>query len=97
MVNFQPLSTVEDDDVQVNCSECNSKAVIHSRHDKDPKVADLYCSCKNPLCGHTFVMNLSFSHSLSPSANQSKTLMLDMLRNMSQQEQLDLINQAQVQ
>jgi predicted RNA-binding Zn-ribbon protein involved in translation (DUF1610 family) len=95
MLECQPVLTVEDNDVQVICTECGSKSIIHSRAEKDVKVSDLYCSCKNPICGHTFVMTLSFSHSLSPSANQSKRLMLDVLRGMPKQEQMELLQQAQ--
>jgi Ogr/Delta-like zinc finger len=96
MIKSPAYSTAEEDDVQINCIECGSKAVIGSRAEKDPKVIDLYCSCKNPICGHTFVSTLSFSHTLSPSANQSKALMLEMFQQMPKAEQLELLNQARV-
>lgn len=35
---------------------------------KAPKLSDVYCYCSNVECGHTFVMNVSFSHTISPSA-----------------------------
>lgn len=81
-------------DVQVTCTECGGKAVIQSRAVKDPKVSDLYCSCKDPLCGHSFVMTLSYSHTLSPSARQADRLLVDLLRKMPRHQQLQLLEQA---
>ena len=83
--------------VQINCIECGSKAIINSRADKDIKVIDLYCSCKDPLCGHTFVSTLSFSHTLSPSAKQSDKMIMDFLRSMPKDKQLNLLKQASIQ
>ncbi|WP_413481714.1 ogr/Delta-like zinc finger family protein [Serratia proteamaculans] len=31
-------------------------------------LADVYCTCSNPECGHRFVANVMFSHTLCPSA-----------------------------
>ena len=66
--------------MQINCSECGGKAIIHSRKQLDVKMSQLYCSCKSPECGHTFVMDLSFSHTLSPSGKQAQTMVVDLLR-----------------
>lgn len=79
----------------VKCIECGGKAVIHSRHEKHIKMSDLYCSCKDPLCGASFVMNLSYSRMLSPSARQSKTMIADLLRMLPKQEQIELLQAAQ--
>ncbi|EPH3180266.1 ogr/Delta-like zinc finger family protein [Citrobacter braakii] len=35
---------------------------------KHPQLYDVYCYCSNVECGHSFVMNVAFSHSVSPSA-----------------------------
>jgi Ogr/Delta-like zinc finger len=40
----------------------------------------LYCSCRNPECGHTCVMDLSFSHTLSPSALDLPPKLRDQVR-----------------
>lgn len=80
--------------MQIICTECHGKAVIHSRAVKDPKVSDLYCSCKNPECGHTFVMTLAYSHTLSPSGKQASTMLLELFRSMPKAEQLQLLQQA---
>lgn len=79
--------------MQVDCPECYGTAIIHSRKQLDIKMSKLYCSCKNPLCGHTFVMDLSFSHTLSPSGKQADNLILNMLKAMPI-EQRELLIQA---
>lgn len=79
--------------MQIDCKECGGTAIIHSRKKLDTKVSQLYCSCKNPVCGHTFVMDLVFSHSLSPSSKQAHNLVLDFLRALPDSErQLMLSN-----
>lgn len=35
---------------------------------KHKMFADVYCTCSNPECGHRFVANVTFSHTLCPSA-----------------------------
>jgi hypothetical protein len=80
-------------DMQIDCKECGGTAIIHSRKKLDIKVSQLYCSCKNPECGHTFVMDLCFSHSLSPSSRQTQNMVLDFLRALPDNErQLMLAN-----
>ncbi len=54
--------------VRVYCNRCGSVARIESSSQEVETYKKLYCGCKNPECGHTFVMDLSFSHTLSPSA-----------------------------
>ncbi len=69
-----------DEAMQINCTECGEKSIIHSSKRLDAKMSQLYCSCKNPICGHTFVMDLCFSHTLSPSAKQHKDVVVNFLR-----------------
>lgn len=66
--------------MQINCTECGDKSIIHSSKRLDAKMSQLYCSCKNPLCGHTFVMDLCYSHTLSPSAKQHTAVVVNFLR-----------------
>lgn len=87
-------SILGDEAMQVDCAECGGKAIIQSRRRFDVKVSHLYCSCKNPECGHTFVMNLSFSHTLSPSGSQARQLMMDFIRALPDAERRQLIAQA---
>ncbi|MDU4897373.1 MAG: ogr/Delta-like zinc finger family protein, partial [Haemophilus parainfluenzae] len=35
---------------------CNLLIGLHSEFTR------YYCACKNPLCGHRFVMNMEFGH-----------------------------------
>ncbi|EPQ4021683.1 ogr/Delta-like zinc finger family protein, partial [Proteus mirabilis] len=51
----------------IYCPECGEKAMIKKSNRKHKELTDLYCACRDPLCGHTFVLNLTFSHTLSPS------------------------------
>ncbi|WP_417762194.1 ogr/Delta-like zinc finger family protein [Shewanella sp.] len=57
--------------MRVLCPVCGSKAIIGKTNRLSIQVSDLYCSCGDPECGHTFVMNLSYSHTISPAAKQS--------------------------
>lgn len=43
-------------------------SVNSEQHKPPPKLLDVYCYCSNVECGHTLVMNVSFSHTISPSA-----------------------------
>ena len=79
--------------VQINCKECGGKATINARKTLDVKVSQLYCSCKDAECGHTFVMDLCYSHSLSPSSRQAKNMVIDFMRALPEAErQLMLAN-----
>ncbi|WP_140920270.1 ogr/Delta-like zinc finger family protein [Limnobaculum xujianqingii] len=54
--------------MKVFCPACKSKATIKKTNRKHDEIADIYCACNDVECGHTFVMNLTFSHTISPSA-----------------------------
>lgn len=84
-----------DSEMLIRCVECGGKAIIQSRHEKHIKISDLYCSCKDPQCGASFVMNLSYSRMLSPSARQSKAVIADLLRMLPRNEQIALLEAAQ--
>lgn len=77
--------------MQIDCIECGNKATIYSRRKLDVKVSQLYCSCKDPECGHTFVMDLSFSRTLSPSGQQTQQMMINMLRALPDAERRQLL------
>ncbi|WP_368912689.1 ogr/Delta-like zinc finger family protein [Proteus mirabilis] len=70
----------------IYCPECGEKAMIKKSNRKHKELTDLYCSCRDPLCGHTFVLNLTFSHTLSPSAKKQDALLLAMIKNLSPQQ-----------
>ncbi|HAS89845.1 MAG TPA: transcriptional regulator [Desulfovibrio sp.] len=54
--------------VKVVCIKCGSVGRIESSSQEGETVKKLYCSCKNPRCGHTWADELSYSHTISPSA-----------------------------
>lgn len=63
--------------MRVDCS-CGAKAVVSrsERNKQNPNAAELYCSCKKPECGHSFVASLGFKHSLNLPASASAGLSL---------------------
>lgn len=78
--------------MQINCIKCGSKSVITSRKEVDPKLVQLYCACKNvEHCGHTFVMDLAFRHTISPSALDRRAMLLDLLQAMPATERRELM------
>lgn len=79
---------------KINCPECGSPANIRKSDWKDKKLADLYCACSEVECGHTFVFNATFSHSLSPSGltgNKLVKFLIDQLKPSEKQLALELL------
>ncbi|MGJ3287350.1 ogr/Delta-like zinc finger family protein [Klebsiella michiganensis] len=79
---------------KIKCPECGSPAIIRKSDWKDKKLADLYCACTEVECGHTFVFNAQFSHTLSPSGltgNKLVKALLDRLKPDERQLALDLL------
>lgn len=66
--------------MQIDCPQCGNKAIIYSRKKLDPKISTLYCGCKNPECAHSFVMDLSFSHSISPGKLEKQSAAINYIR-----------------
>ncbi|TDN60654.1 ogr/Delta-like zinc finger family protein [Scandinavium goeteborgense] len=54
--------------MKMYCPTCKAAATIGKTNRKHPQIYDVYCYCSNSECGHSFVMNVTFSHSISPSA-----------------------------
>ena len=79
---------------KIICPECNGNSTIKNTVRKHPHLSDVYCACNNVECGHTFVVNMTFSHTLSPSALSSdraiKTL-IDMMSPEQKQKTLYLL------
>ena len=50
------------------CPICNADGAIHDSDQPTPLVKDLYVSCSNVTCGHTWKAQLSFVYTVSPSA-----------------------------
>jgi hypothetical protein len=81
--------------MRVYC-KCGEKGRIVSREDLSPEFAKLYCQCASVECGHTWVAHLTFSHTLSPSAQAVDRLLFDRLRSLSRAQQRDLFDQLEV-
>ena len=54
--------------MRVYC-QCGKRAIV-SRSESAESCAELYCSCSDPECGHTFVSALGYKHSTKPSKIQ---------------------------
>ncbi|HBQ5115825.1 Ogr/Delta-like zinc finger protein [Klebsiella variicola] len=83
--------------MKIYCPECMSAATVRKTNRKPPKLSDVYCYCSNVECGQTIVMNVSFSHTISPSAlsgqGRIKELM-DALQSDERQKALELLLSA---
>ena len=73
--------------MKIKCNRCGGTAIITSSSEESDAVKKLYCSCKNSECGHTFVMELSFSHTLGPSALDFPDEILKRIRSSTRLEQ----------
>ena len=79
--------------MRIYCKECQGKARIGSRDELSVEFARLYCQCLDPKCGHTFVMNLTYSHALRPAAVAIDQLLFDRLRQLPPAQQRQLFDQ----
>jgi len=79
--------------MRIKCRECGGKARIGSRENVSVEYAKLYCQCLDPLCGHSFVMELSYSHALRPAAASVDQLIFDRLRELPLSRQRQLFDQ----
>ncbi|HIE9847144.1 ogr/Delta-like zinc finger family protein [Klebsiella aerogenes] len=80
--------------LKIICNECEGPAIVTKTHRKTALFADLYCQCKDAECGHTFVLNVTYSHTLSPSARNGRQLvksLLELLRPEDRQMALELL------
>lgn len=83
--------------LKIKCPDCGSQAIIKKTNRKHRDIADIYCACADVECGHTFVMNLTFSHTLSPSSKSGDAMLQQLISNMSPQQKqitLDLLQSA---
>jgi predicted RNA-binding Zn-ribbon protein involved in translation (DUF1610 family) len=81
---------------KINCPECGSPAIIRKSDWKDKKLADLYCACSEVECGLTFVYNVCYSHTLSPSGLTGQKMvkfLIDQLKPDERQMAFKLLTQ----
>jgi len=81
--------------LKIECSECGSNAIIRKTNRKHKELADIYCSCSDVECGHTFVMNLTFSHTLSPSAKSGNLMIQQIVNSLSPEQKQMALNLLQ--
>ncbi|QYY83040.1 ogr/Delta-like zinc finger family protein [Pseudomonas germanica] len=74
----------------VSCKACDEKGRIVSREELSLEFARLYCQCGSTACGHTWVTNLKFLHTLNPLAQAVDRLLFDRLRALPREKQHDL-------
>ncbi|EGR1734081.1 TPA: ogr/Delta-like zinc finger family protein [Vibrio parahaemolyticus] len=82
--------------MRVVCPECGQKSRIQKSNRISASYSDLYCSCSDPECGHTFVMNLSYSHTLSPSAKTTIQLAFNMVNALAPEHREELKQQLSI-
>ncbi|EAQ6251478.1 ogr/Delta-like zinc finger family protein [Salmonella enterica] len=78
------------------CRYCGCAAIIERtewKTESKTDVANLYVRCTNLECGHTWVENVTYSHTLVPSALKDGVvrLLLDNLKPEERQLALDLL------
>lgn len=80
---------------KIKCPDCNAPAMIRKTEWKSTQLADLYCACSEVECGHTFVFNVSYSHTLSPSglknSNKLVSFLIERLKPEERQMALNLL------
>ncbi|WP_230139485.1 ogr/Delta-like zinc finger family protein [Pseudomonas sp. Bi130] len=73
--------------------KCGHKGRIGKRDQLSTDFVKLYCQCLDTTCGHTWVAHLTYSHTLSPSAQTFDRLLFDRLRDMPRAKQRELFEQ----
>ncbi|MDC9820929.1 MULTISPECIES: ogr/Delta-like zinc finger family protein [Pectobacterium] len=81
--------------MKVVCPECNSKAIIRKTVRKHRHISDIYCACADVECGHTFVLNMTFSHTLSPSAKSQDSLLKGIVDTLNPEKRQMLLSLLQ--
>ena len=77
---------------KIKCRCCGAQAIIQKTVWKTDNYdfADAYYRCTRLECGHTWVMNLTYSHTLVPSGLQSGVLKLLIERLGPEEKQMAL-------
>lgn len=78
---------------RVRC-KCGQLAVIQTSNEMDLQLKQVYCACTDPECGHTFVVNVEFSHTLSPSAHDLPEELRKRIRETAPTEQASLFSEV---
>lgn len=80
--------------MRVYCGACGKKARISRSEEVSPTYTKLYCICLEPLCGHSFVSEFSFSHTLKPSKLKPvENTMLGRILQLTDEQQRQILQQ----
>jgi len=74
----------------IYCTVCNAKSVIERAERIHSEFTRYYCACKNPQCGHRFVMNMEFGHTTRSSKLTKDKLLELVLGKLSDDEKAKL-------
>ena len=74
------------------CPPCRTRATARSSRDMSLTFREVTFMCNNPECGHTYVVNMEFARTLSPSAMPNLSLKLPLSPHVRERlaEQLEL-------
>jgi hypothetical protein len=75
----------------MTCPDCLADATISRTNRKYPQLSDVYCQCTNLECGHTFVMNVPFSHTTSTSALTGDGMVKELLNALGRDERKQVL------
>ncbi|MGO2288039.1 ogr/Delta-like zinc finger family protein [Pseudomonas lundensis] len=80
--------------MRIYCTGCGHKGRISSRAEVTRGYVKLYCQCLDAQCGHTWLSELTFIHSLRPPAQHLDTLLIERIKNLSAAQQQELFEQV---
>ncbi|RQT24301.1 ogr/Delta-like zinc finger family protein [Burkholderia contaminans] len=74
------------------CPHCRTRATARSSREMSQTFREVTFQCNNVECGHTYVVNMEFARTLSPSATPNLSLHLPLSPNVRERlvEQLEL-------
>ncbi|WP_159281981.1 ogr/Delta-like zinc finger family protein [Rahnella variigena] len=81
--------------LKVVCPECEANATIKKTNRKHKLLSDVYCACGDLECGHTFVLTLAYSHTLSPSAKTHFDTVKNLVGSIQTDEQEEMVKYLQ--
>lgn len=77
--------------MRIKCPECGAKAVIKSTNPIHPQLTEAYCACSDVNCGHTYVLQISFKHTLSPSRKSVDDLLMGLIASLDPLKKAELM------
>ncbi|RMP59484.1 hypothetical protein ALQ18_01377 [Pseudomonas marginalis pv. marginalis] len=80
--------------MRIYCTACDHKGRISSREEITRGYVKLYCQCLDAKCGHTWVSELTFKHSLRAPTQRLETLLFERIRNLPAEQQQELFLQV---